>query len=258
MNSSCSGCKTGDIDCDGVVDNPEADPDLDSDNDGMPDNWEIQNGLDPNDPSDAQKDNDGDGLTNLEEYEVQKEYGKSTDPNNEDSDGDGHSDKEEVDKRTSPVNANEFPKSSIVKVLMFILGALVLISGFGYMAYRVVQTRQQGQFTAHGYRRVPQARSMNPMKIEMEKTIKEGPKTKEELAKIKELLRKKEAQRQAERKKLFGSFEEEKKKPEAKKIEKIEVKKPEPKKPAQKSEKPEKKPKDVFVRLRQITKKPKK
>jgi hypothetical protein len=37
---------------------------LDFDHDGMPDEWEKKYGLDPNDPSDAAKDLDGDGYTN--------------------------------------------------------------------------------------------------------------------------------------------------------------------------------------------------
>ena len=40
----------------------------DSDNDGMPDAWEKANGLNPNDPSDANKDCTGDGYTNIEKY----------------------------------------------------------------------------------------------------------------------------------------------------------------------------------------------
>ncbi len=41
---------------------------LDSDGDGMPDEWERRHGLNPNDPGDAAQDTDGDGYTNLEEY----------------------------------------------------------------------------------------------------------------------------------------------------------------------------------------------
>ena len=41
---------------------------LDSDNDGMPDAWEKANGLNPNDPTDAVKDCNGDGYTNIEKY----------------------------------------------------------------------------------------------------------------------------------------------------------------------------------------------
>ena len=41
---------------------------LDSDHDGIPDDWEKAHGLNPNDPSDANKDLNGDGYTNLEKY----------------------------------------------------------------------------------------------------------------------------------------------------------------------------------------------
>ena len=40
----------------------------DSDHDGMPDDWEEQQGLDPNDPSDSRNDLDGGGYTNIEQY----------------------------------------------------------------------------------------------------------------------------------------------------------------------------------------------
>ena len=41
---------------------------VDSDHDGIPDDWERAHGLNPNDSSDAKKDLNGDGYTNLEKY----------------------------------------------------------------------------------------------------------------------------------------------------------------------------------------------
>ena len=41
---------------------------VDSDGDGMPDAWEIANGLNPNDPADANMDCNGGGYTNIEKY----------------------------------------------------------------------------------------------------------------------------------------------------------------------------------------------
>jgi carbonic anhydrase/acetyltransferase-like protein (isoleucine patch superfamily) len=40
----------------------------DTDGDGLPDAWELANGLNPNDPSDAGFDTDGDGLIHFQEY----------------------------------------------------------------------------------------------------------------------------------------------------------------------------------------------
>lgn len=45
-----------------------APPPKDDDQDGMPDEWERQNRLDPADPNDHREDPDGDGYTNIEEW----------------------------------------------------------------------------------------------------------------------------------------------------------------------------------------------
>jgi hypothetical protein len=43
-------------------------PYKDSDNDGMPDEWEAKNGLNPKNPADAVMDKNNDGYTNIEDY----------------------------------------------------------------------------------------------------------------------------------------------------------------------------------------------
>jgi PKD repeat protein len=47
--------------------------DVDDDGDGIPDEWEIIHGLDPLDPSDSTLDSDGDGVSNLEEYQQESD-----------------------------------------------------------------------------------------------------------------------------------------------------------------------------------------
>lgn len=76
---------------------PENADDLDGD--GLSNEYELQYGLDPNDPSDALTDLDGDGLDNLKESEL------GSDPNDSDSDDDGLTDGEEFKLNTSLTEA---------------------------------------------------------------------------------------------------------------------------------------------------------
>ncbi|MBA1147359.1 thrombospondin type 3 repeat-containing protein [Ectothiorhodospiraceae bacterium WFHF3C12] len=82
--------ETSDLDGDGIGDNA----DTDTDGDGLPDDWESTNGLDPMDGSDATSDPDGDGATNLEEYESGTDPQAST--GTADSDGDGVADSQDA------------------------------------------------------------------------------------------------------------------------------------------------------------------
>ncbi|WP_300417821.1 M4 family metallopeptidase [uncultured Pseudoalteromonas sp.] len=75
--------------------------DADTDSDGLPDFWEVENGLNLTDANDASSDYDNDALTALQEY------GIGTDPRLSDSDGDELPDGYEVNVlMTSPINAN--------------------------------------------------------------------------------------------------------------------------------------------------------
>ena len=79
----------------------------DTDADGIPDFWELANGLDPNNAVDASLDLDGDGLTNAEEY------ANSSDPANSDTDGDGLSDGDEVNIHGSSPNSQDSDSDGI-------------------------------------------------------------------------------------------------------------------------------------------------
>ncbi len=53
----------------------------DMDDDGMDDDWEVSNGLNPNDNKDAWLDKDGDAINNLFEFQLSTDPNSATDPN---------------------------------------------------------------------------------------------------------------------------------------------------------------------------------
>jgi hypothetical protein len=80
----------------------------DYDHDGMPNAWELAHQLNPLDPTDAFTDTDGDGLSNLREYQL------GTNPRSLDTDGDSAGDGVEVTAGTDPLRADQTPPTGLV------------------------------------------------------------------------------------------------------------------------------------------------
>ena len=120
----------------------------DVDGDGLPDSYEIANGLDPNDPVDALEDADNDGLNALEEFNegtniqssdtdgdgiadgeevVAGIDGYMTSPLIADTDGDGFSDGLEVDLATNPTDATSFDLPNAIESITITPGELKLV-----------------------------------------------------------------------------------------------------------------------------------
>ncbi|ODM32271.1 hypothetical protein A6779_09075 [Marinobacter adhaerens] len=108
----------------------DAYPPLDEDQDGLYDNWEVQAGLNPADPEDANADPDNDLLTTADEYQLWidptsadtdgdsipdgAEFAYGLDPADpldaeRDADGDGYSNLREYNEGTDPSNPDDKP-----------------------------------------------------------------------------------------------------------------------------------------------------
>jgi hypothetical protein len=208
----------------------------DTDGDGIPDAWELQQGLDPNDPSDAELDFDNDGLTNL------KEYTYRTNPNKEDTDGDGASDKKEINKGTDPLDPLSKPKGIFgTLLLIFILIAVLGAAGYGsYYYYQNYMNKPKKPKISH----------IEPIPTFTQKPPQKKPKKPP-------IFKKRQTEKHRKRERLFEVFG---KKKETEKISSSKDKKEKPliSKTKIKQETFEQKPKeDVFSRLQLISKREK-
>src|SRR3989304_3411437 len=136
----------------------------DADNDGIPDDWEISNGLNPNDAIDALEDPDHDGLTNKQEYDNATEMhnpdtvddgiqdgeevmsgkdGFFTNPPLADRDGDGIRDGLEVQTGSDPTNSASYNLGSALSRLEVSPSNFVLV-------FNTIMTEASRQLTVTG------------------------------------------------------------------------------------------------------------
>jgi len=134
---------------------------VDSDGDGLPDFWELENGLDPENPDsngngtpDGQEDGDFDNLPNIGEFLLDRDPGNfdtdgdgvrdgdgdedldgltdgeefqfGADPFKLDTDGDGITDSDEIREGTNPLSPNSLPDSLVASDPASYLNALPL------------------------------------------------------------------------------------------------------------------------------------
>ncbi len=137
-NDGVPNCIDQDNDNDGISDSKDADNSNDFDSDGMPNDWERRYGLNPLFPGDANGDIDGDGLNNLEEFK------QSTDPTNKDTDGDGYSDYDELNKyeqKYDPTDPESHPPSRFIYYIIFLI--VFGLAGYGaFKGYQIYLTKQ--------------------------------------------------------------------------------------------------------------------
>lgn len=176
---------------------------LDTDGDGMPDDWEILYGLDPNNPGDAGADTDGDGISNAKEFRL------GTNPTMKDTDGDGWSDGQESRFGTNPLDSNSKPSAWkgmfyhpfgywwMWLLVLLILSVIGVLSFYGYNTYKQIQKDKE---KAKKRTKAAPKEEEKPSKLktlteeEKKRLVKEAEKEEEieeRLEKVKEIIEKK-------------------------------------------------------------------
>ncbi len=184
----------------------------DTDGDGLPDKWEIDNLLDPRNPNGengGDGDADGDGLLNAEEFKAK------TDPNNPDTDGDNYSDKDEVDAGSDPLDPSSYPGKEEPKsnLMWYIIAGLLLLVGLGagawyYYNHKTIRSKQSAQYTSqYGYRNLNTPLRTTPVRrSNAAMTLKQGDsaRTKDLLEKLKKKNEEKRNKRSSYLDSVFG------------------------------------------------------
>lgn len=228
--------------------------DLDLDNDGMNDECEITY-FNSTNCEDEKKcgpnaDPDKDGLTNKEECK-EKPF---TNPLKKDSDGDGFSDKEELDKGTDPNDPNSHPsRFSFFKFMLWILLLILIAAGaiFGYKYYKKRKEEKESKRVPKQFMEMPPIRPLG-------KPISKVPLRELTLREQLMIKKKRNEEEAKKRTKLFDVFVVKKEKTEGSQQRKEEIPKPETPEiptivPVQEPLYPERE--DVYRKLAQITKK---
>jgi len=137
--------------------------DTDWDNDGMPNQFEIDNLFNPENPDDAGRDADGDQLTNLEEYL------NKTNPTKPDTDGDSYWDNIDWDPLDGNVWEEPKPKEGWLEdpihiLIIVIVVAAILVLLIVMLVLYVVRSRKKAE----------EEEAKRKMAEEMQKNMYEG------------------------------------------------------------------------------------
>jgi len=125
----------------------------------LPDSFE-QNYFDCVTCANPDDDPDKDGLSNLDEYTY------NTNPTKKDTDGDGYSDKEEIDNGSDPLDPGSKPIGNFWKYF-FLFFLLVILGAGGYYGYKWFKEKKNPFVKKPSMAKRPPIRRMPPGKLPM-------------------------------------------------------------------------------------------